>query len=185
MRICGDYKVTINQVSRVDTYPLPKIEDLFSALAGGKYFCTLDMSQAYLQLPLDPESQELTTIHTHKGLFKYCRLPFGVSAAPAIFQRTIESLLQGLEGVSIYLDDLLISGATKEKCLENLAKVLDRLETANLRLKKKKCSFLKRSIQFLGHTISDKGLQPTGEKVQAIRNMPNPQNITELSRFGV
>ena len=85
-----------------------------------------------------------------------------------------------MEGVSIYLDDLVISGATKEKCLENLAKVLDRLETANLRLKKKKCSFLKRSIQFLGHTISDKGLQPTGEKVQA---MLSPHNITVLRSF--
>ena len=66
MRLCGDYKVTISQVLKVDSYPLPKVEDLFSALAGGKYFCKLDMAQAYLQLPLDQEPQEFTTINTHK-----------------------------------------------------------------------------------------------------------------------
>ena len=139
------------------------------------------MSQAHLQLPLDQESQELRKINTHRGLFKYCRLPFGVSAAaPAIFQLTMESLL---EGIFCYLDDLLISGATKEMCLKHLSNVLEQLTTAKLRLKRTKCLFLKKSLQFLGHTISDKGLQPTGEKVQAIQNMPSPKNV--MSFLGI
>jgi len=83
--LCGDYRVTINKAVKVDAYPLPKVEDLFAALSGGKYFSKLDMSQAYLQLPLDERSRELVTINTHKGLFQYTRLPFGVSAAPGVY----------------------------------------------------------------------------------------------------
>lgn len=112
IRLCGDYHVTINQASKVDTYPLPRVEDLFTAMSDGKVFSKLDMSQAYLQLPLDDKSKELVTINTHKGLFKYNRLPFGVSSAPAVFQRCMESLFQGCKGVAIYLDDILVTGST-------------------------------------------------------------------------
>ena len=88
VRICGDYKVTANRATLSESYPLPLVDELMTDLAGGKYFTKLDLSQAYLQLPLDHESSELLTINTHKGLFKYNRLPFGVSSAPAIFQRS-------------------------------------------------------------------------------------------------
>ena len=84
IHICGDYRVTVNQAIKVDSYPLPRVEDLFSALAGSKYFYKLDISQSYLQLPLDEASKQYVRVNTHKGLFKYNRLPFGVSAAPAI-----------------------------------------------------------------------------------------------------
>ena len=91
VRICGDYKVTINQASLVDTYPLPRIDELLANLSGGKHFSKLDMSQAYLQLPLDKESREYVTVNTPKGLYEYNRLPFGVSSAPSIFQRTMDN----------------------------------------------------------------------------------------------
>ena len=81
VRICGDYRVTVNQAIQIDSYPLPKIEELFAKLSGGKYFTKLDMSQAYLQLQLDDDSKKLVTVNTHRGLFQYNRLPFGVSAA--------------------------------------------------------------------------------------------------------
>ena len=102
IRICGDYRLTVNQASLVDTYPIPRIQDLYAKLAGGTKFTKLDMSQAYLQLPLDQESKELVTINTQKGLFHYNRLPFGVSSSPAIFQRVMDSILQGLPGVIVY-----------------------------------------------------------------------------------
>ncbi len=95
-RICGDYKCTVNQVSKLDNYPIPKTEDLLATLGGGKKFTKLDMSQAYQQLKLDEDSKKYTTINTHKGLFQSNRLPFGVSSSPGIFQRAIENLLQGI-----------------------------------------------------------------------------------------
>ena len=124
VRLCGDYKLTINQASPTDTYPLPRVDELYANLAGGKYFSKLDMSNAYLQLPLDEESKKYVMINTHKGLFQYNRLPFGVSFAPANFQRYIDSLLQGLQGTSAYLDDILVTGATSEEHLQNLDRVL-------------------------------------------------------------
>ena len=178
-----DYRVTINQATKLDPYPLPRVEELFSALSGGKYFTKLDLAHAYLQLPLDEKSQELCTINTHKGLFRYHRLPFGVSSAPAIFQRCMDSLMQGLKNVFVYIDDILVSGASVEDHLATLRKVMERLTAANLRLKKSKCFFLHTSIEYLGHVINEKGIQPTGEKVQAIREMPNPKNVTELRSF--
>ena len=101
VRICGDYKGTVNQVSKLDNYPIPKTEDLLATLGGGNKFTKLDMSQAYQQLELEESSKKFTTINTHKGLCQYNRLPFGVSSAPGIFQRTMENLLQGIPHVVV------------------------------------------------------------------------------------
>ena len=141
IRICGDYKVTINLAAKTDTYPLPKIEDLFASLSGGKLFSKVDLASAYQQILLDEQSKEYTTINTTKGLYCYNRLPFGVASAPSIFQRTMESILQGIDHVCVYLDDILVTGATEEEHLQNLDKVLTRLESAGIRLKRDKCAF--------------------------------------------
>ena len=110
VRICGDYKVTVNREAQADSYPLPRIDDLFSKLAGGKVFSKIDLASAYVQIEVDDSSKKYTTINTQKGLFQQNRLPFGISAAPAIFQRLIENLFADLPYVSVYLDDILISG---------------------------------------------------------------------------
>lgn len=91
VRICGDYRCTINQVSKLDNYPIPNTEALLAALGGGNKFTKLDVSQAYQQLLLDEESKKFTTINTHKGLYQYNRLPFGVSPVPGIFQHTMDN----------------------------------------------------------------------------------------------
>ena len=168
IRICGDYKVTVNLAAKTDTYPLPKIEDLFASLSGGKLFSKVDLASAYQQIPLDEQSKEFTTINTPKGLYCYNRLPFGVASAPSIFQRTMESILQGIDHVCVYLDDILITGATEKEHLQNLDKVLTRLESA---------------VEYLGHKISGQGLQPTDEKIQAIKSAPAPQDVTQLKSF--
>ena len=93
----------------MDKYPIPCIEELFASLAGGEAFTKLDLSYAYLQIPLNVESRGLVAINTHKGLFEYTRLPFGVASAPSIFQCTMENLLQGISGVCVLLDDILIT----------------------------------------------------------------------------
>ena len=100
IRLCGDYKVTINSSLEIDQYPLPKPEDLFASLAGGKKFTKLDLTQAYQQMPLEEESQQYSTITTHKSLYQFTRLPFGVASAPAIFQRTMDTILQGIYPMS-------------------------------------------------------------------------------------
>ena len=121
VRICGDYKVTANAFALVDTYPLPRIDDLLASLSGGKSFTKLDLAHAYLQIPLEERSKKYTTINTQRGLFQYNRLPFGLLATPAIFQRTMESILRGLPRVCtcIYLDDKLITGVSEDH-LHNL-----------------------------------------------------------------
>ena len=143
IRICGDYKLTANKASRFEQNPLPKVEDLFSTLAGGITFTKLDMSHAYQKLVLDDDSKEIVTVNTHKGLFCYQHLPFGVSSAPGIFQRTMETILAGMPQVLVYLDDdILITGSSQEEHVSNLKEVLSRLQQAGLRLCKDKCEFM-------------------------------------------
>ena len=108
----------MNPVAKLDRYPIPKVEDLFAKLTGGCMFTKIDLSQAYLQLPLDEESKRFVVINTHKGLFRYTRLPFHISAAPGIFQRVMDNILQGIPGVMVYLDDILITGVKKFKNFE-------------------------------------------------------------------
>lgn len=183
IRVCGDYKLTANKAIKLDTYPIPKPEDLFSTLSGGKFFSKLDMSQAYCQLQLDEKSKEVTVINTHRGLFRYNRLCFGISAAPGIFQRAMEQLVQGTPGVLCYLDDILICGANKGEHQHRLEEVLAKLQDAGVRLKLSKCSFRVPEVSYLGYKIDASGLHPTEDKVKAITEAPAPNNVKQLESF--
>ena len=184
MSICGDYKCTINQVSKLDNYPIPKTEDLLATLGGGNKFTKLDMSQAYQQLLLDEESKKFTTINTHKGLYQYNRLPFGVSSAPRIFQRTMENLLQGIPHVVVVrVDDILVSGMNDPDQLANLEAVLSKLSSAGLRLRLAKCLFMQPQVTYCGYVINGDGIQPEAAKVDAIKNAPEPNDVSQLRAF--
>ena len=110
------------------------------------------MSQAYQQIKLDEPNKKYVVINTHKGLFRYNRLPFGVLSAPAIFQRVMENVLQGMDNVIVYFDDILIAGKSMSDHLDTLEKVLPRLKEAGLRLRKEKCSFLVESVTYSSNT---------------------------------
>ena len=138
IRICGDFKVTVNSVLEVDQHPLPNPEQLFVELSEGEKFTKLDLSQAYQQILLDEGSREYVTINTHKGLYRPTRLPFGVASASAIFQSKIEQVLQGIPMVVCRVDDILVSGKNDQDHLKNLNEVLSRLKQAGLRLKMEK-----------------------------------------------
>ena len=139
VRVCGDYKLTVNKVSKLDGYPIPKLDDMYTKLVGGQTFTELDLSHAYEQMLVDENSKELLTINTHKGLYRHNRLPYGVASAPGIFQRTMEGLLQGIPSSGVLLDHILITGPSTEEHLDNIEKVLRRYSEAGLRLKAVKC----------------------------------------------
>lgn len=183
VRICGDYKLTVNKAAHVDTYPIPRLEDLFSKLSGGTIFSKLDMSQAYAQLVLDEKSKPYTVINTQRGLFAYNRLCFGISSAPGIFQRAVEQLLGDLPGVLCYLDDVLICASSPSEHDQRLRKVLSTLQSAGLKLRLDKCAIGVSQISYLGFLIDKDGIHPTIEKVQAILNAPKPTNVTQLRAY--
>ena len=106
--------MTLNPLLEIDQYPLPKPEELFTAVTGGNKFTKLDLSQAYKQMLLDDDSKDLVTINTHRGLYRYTRLPFGIASAPAVFQRTMDIILQGIPRIICCIDDILGTGATNQ-----------------------------------------------------------------------
>ena len=130
---------------------LPKLEDVFASVSGGEKFTTLDLAQAYNQLLLDEESRRYVTINTHKGLYRYTRIPFGIASAPAIFQRIMDSILQGIDGVVCYIDDIIVTGKDDHEHLVRLEEVLHRLLKHRVHAKWAKCKFLKPSVDSLGH----------------------------------
>ena len=134
-------------------------------------------------MKLKEDSRDYVTINTHRGLYRYTRLPFGVASAPSIFQKVMDTMLQGLPKTICYLDDILVSGATKDEHLQNLEKVLQRLEQHNIRAKKTKCAFLCSAVEYLGHRIDANGLHTLSSKVKAIQDAPQPQNVQELRSF--
>ena len=183
MRLCGDYRVTVNNVIESNTYPLPTTEDLFATLAGGKIFSKIDLSSAYLQLELSEASKNLLTVNTHKGLYQYERLPFGVSVAPSQFQCVMDKVLSGMKGVVCFLDDILISSKDEEEHLKVLDDVLSRLDNHGIKANRSKCYFMVSSVTYLGHRIDAEGIHPTQEKVEAILNAKTPGNVSELRTF--
>ncbi|XP_031338384.1 uncharacterized protein K02A2.6-like isoform X5 [Photinus pyralis] len=183
VRLCGDYKITVNKVLEEVKYPLPKFEDIFSKLTNGESFTKIDLSDAYNQLSLRDESTQLLTWSTHKGLYKVNRLPFGITPASAIFQRVIEQTLQGLDGCANFLDDIIVTGSTRVEHEINLDKVFTRLQEAGFKVKRSKCAFFKPEITYLGYTICKEGLKKNSDKIKPILEAPVPETVTQVKSF--
>jgi hypothetical protein len=183
VRLCGDYRSTVNEATESDTYPMPTANEIFATIAGGVFFTTLDLERAYTQVVVSDTTSKLLTLNTCKGLYTVHRLAFGVKACPGIFQRLMTSLLAGIPGVAVLIDDIIISGRTIVEMQERLKLTLEKIEQAGLRLNKKKCNFSKEKVEFLGFVIDAKGIHPSPSKIESIVNTPEPKNKRELQAF--
>ena len=183
IRICADYGRTINANSELEKYPLPTIDEIRAKLSGGTKFTKIDLSQAYHQLELDEQSCKYTTINTHRGLFEYVRLPFGIHSAVSMFQRTMEIVLAEIEGCIVYIDDIVVTGKTEQDHRRNLARVLQRLQDVGMKIKAEKFHFMLDKITYLGHTLSAAGITPSLERTQAMANAKPPSSVNELQSF--
>ena len=186
VRVCGDYSVFINGQLETHHQPMPLPEDLMRTLDGTHYFSKVDLADAYNQIELGPESQRRLALSTHRGVFLQTRLPFGISSATGYFQDVMNQLTTSsdLPGVAVYLDDILISGKTAEDHLNNLRRLLKRLNDRGLRCRIQKCLFAQDSVTYLGHTISRDGISK-GLKADAVTKMPAPSesNVSQLRPF--
>ncbi|CAH8624674.1 unnamed protein product [Dicrocoelium dendriticum] len=183
VRVCADFSTGLNAALDDHQYPLPIPEDIFAKLNGGKCFAKLDLSDAYLQVEVDESSRELLTINTHRGLYQYNRLPFGVKTAPAIFQQLMDTMLAGVSGAAAYLDDIILMGRTAEELFQRLAEVLVRIQSYGFRIREDKCTFFTPTIKFLGFIFSKDGRRPDPENIRAIQKMPPPVDLQSLRSF--
>ena len=183
IRVCGDYKVTINPSLQIDQYPLPKPSDLMACLTGGKTFSKLDLTSAYQQMLLDEDSARLVTLNTHQGLYQCNRLPFGVASAPAVVECAMDSILQGIPYVICYLDDILVTGRSDEEHARHLEIVLSRLQEHGIRLKKEKCHFFQSSVEYLGHLIDAQGVHTSTKKYKPFLMHLHHRTLTNYDFF--
>ncbi|PIO76779.1 reverse transcriptase, partial [Teladorsagia circumcincta] len=164
-------------------HPLPTPDDIFAKLNGGKFFSQLDLAEAYLQMEVDEESRLLLTINTHRGLYRLNRLPFGVKAAPAIFQQQMDTLTAGLDGTAAYLDDIIVTGKTTDEHNARLEAVFRRIQDFGFHLRLEKCSLLRTEIRYLGFIINADGRRPDPAKIEAIHRMPVSKDVSQLRAF--
>ena len=193
-RLCVDYrKVNALQpeVKRTDKgtgclslYPLPKIDEMFSKLGGARIFSTIDLRSGYYHIGLTRESRAKSAFVVPMGKWQFKRTPFGLSQAPAYFQLLIDQVLMGCSGFAMgYLDDIIIFSKTEEEHLQHLEEIFIRLRKFGLKMKREKCSFFKKHIQYLGHLVSERGFEPLPEKLESIRKMPAPRTAKEVKQF--
>ncbi len=170
----------VNEVTVDDHYPLLMLQDLLLCLGrGNKVFSNLDLISGYWQLPMAPESREVTGFSTPNGHFEWTCMPFGLKGAPLTFQRTMNNISGDMLGnsVYIYLDDIIIASKDMTSHVEILKSMLKRLQDLDLKLKLTKCEFLKPRIKFLGHEVDEKGIHTVDEKTAAVAKFPQPKTV--------
>ena len=183
-RMVIDYRA-LNEKTISDAYPLPNITDILDQLGGAKYFSTLDLASGFHQIPMDPASKSKTAFSTPFGHYEYKRMPFGLKNAPATFQRLMDQILSGLQGIElfVYMDDIVIYSSSLEEHGEKLKKLLGRLQTAGLTLQPEKCHFLRKEIAYLGHVITQDGVKPDPRKIEAVKKFPRPKTRRNIKQF--
>ena len=183
-RFCVDYR-KLNAITKMDVYPLPRVDDLLDLLSNNDYFSTLDLASGYWQVKMEESSKEKTAFTTEVGLYEFCVMPFGLCNAPVTFQRLMEKVLHGLVGkvCLVYLDDVLVLGKEFDEHLRNLELVWERLRESGLHLKPEKCHLVQEEVEYLGFVVSGRGITTSPSKVQAVKEFPVPEDVTSLRSF--
>lgn len=182
LRICLDPR-HLNTAIRREHFELPTIEDITTRMHGAKYFAKIDARSGYWQIPLDEQSQLLTTFSTPFGRFCYQRMPFGIKSAQEVFQKRIATHFGDLPGVETDIDDILVWGESKSELKERLTKTLDRCKQINLTLNSDKCEFCVQQVSYVGHILTPEGVKPDGDKIRAIAEMPPPTDKKGVERL--
>lgn len=184
VRVVIDYR-KLNEKTINDKFPIPQIEEILDSLGKSVYFTTLDLKSGFHQIEMDPESRSKTAFSTALGHFEFNRMPFGLKNAPATFQRGMNNILAEFIGTIcfVYLDDIIIIGKNLKDHMENLSKVLERLEKYNLKIQLDKCEFMKRETEFLGHVITQDGIKPDPGKIEKILDWKLPETKKEIKQF--
>ena len=188
LRFCVDYRF-LNSATKPDVFPLPRINELLDQLGRSKYFSTLDLAAGYWQIRVHEDSQEKTAFITQHGLYEFRVMPFGVMNAPAVFQRLMQKVLEGLQSdngkefASVYLDDVIVFSETLQDHVNHLRAVCNRLRNAGLKLNPKKCKFVCEEVEYLGHLVTPSGLKPNDRNLDAVKHFPTPTTIKQLRQF--
>ena len=180
-RFCIDYR-KLNDATRKDAYPLPRIDATLDTLHGSQWFTTLHLMSGYWQVEMHEANKPKTAFCTTEGLFQFRVMPFGLSNAPATFQRLMDLVLACLQCL-VYLDDVIVLSRTFEEHMQNMQSVFQRLREAGLRLKLSNCSFFQRQVRYLGHIISCEGVATDPAKTQKVASWPTPTSKCEVQQF--
>jgi hypothetical protein len=180
-RFCIDYRY-LNARTITDAYPMPRIDDLLDQFASSKWFTSLDAFSGYWQIPVKEEDKWKTAFVCGQGLYEWNVMPFGLTNAPAVFQRIMNEAFEEYlyDFVIIYIDDILIYSRNWKEHLEHIRKVFDVLRMIDMKVKLKKCEFGKKNIEYLGHVVGTDGIKPDKKKIEKVKNLKKPENITEL-----
>ena len=182
VRICIDPK-DLNMAIKREHFQIPTKEEILGELAGAKYFSKMDATAGFHQIELDEKSSMMTTFNTPFGRYRYLRLPMGICSAPEVFHKTVYQCLEDLDGVCVYMDDIIVWGSTIEQHDERLEKAVKKLVQIGLRLNKDKCYFRQPELLYLGEVVTAQGVKPDPAKVQAIEDMPTPKDQSDLQRI--
>jgi hypothetical protein len=184
IRFCIDYR-KLNAVTEKDSYALPRVDDCLHSLGEARYFTTLDANWGYWQINVADADRDKTTFTSHRGLYRFKRMPFGLVSAPATSQRAIDVILSSVrfQCALTYLDDIVIYSPTFMRHLQDISVVLRLLSRAGVSLKFSKCEFAARQVQYLGFKVGENGLEADQSKTEAIRKALPPKVKTSLRRF--
>jgi len=183
-RLVIDFRA-LNKKTLGDAYPLPNISDILDQIGSAKYFSVFDLASGFHQIPMSEADAPKTAFSTPFGHYEYKRMPFGLKNAPATFQRLMDRVLSGLQGIElfVYLDDIVIYASSLTEHNKKFNKLAERLRSANLRLQPDKCEFLRKEVTYLGHVINETGVKPDPKKIEAVLNFPRPKNTKNIKQF--